>query len=332
MGCWCETCGITQLPINAGDKVRVFVMSSQNSYQFEDGGAGGGGTCYSNDRWAPIGPAIQGTYDDYGGVENIVMDDSARMVEAKIASGWVPLTKKHEWDDVPEKLELSDYLNYIERDRGKFKSEGRQEQHLGLMFVLEDVYQAMINFDSIEAHHNWTAHTYQYKPMSEGLKLDLQEWYEAKLELFKPRLSKDIDHLYEMMSELDLGGGRLFSDFRDNGIKIFKKPLLNCAKEQISFQNEKVQKLVSDALDMLRFEIAMSRARKQWMPQSGKGSQNNELDIYKAINAAAAKIMEERHAEDIANGMEPVDENGYTSWQREHNEKLKNKGTDAKED
>src|SRR5579885_552791 len=155
MGCWCETCGVTQLPINAGDKVRVFVMISQDSYAFDDGGFGGGGTCYTTDRWAPIGPPIRGEYDDYGGVENIVMDDAAKIVEERLRAGWVPLTSKHEWDKIPDKLELSDYLHYIERDRGKLEERGKTH-HIGLMFVLEDIYQTMVGFDTIEAHHTWT--------------------------------------------------------------------------------------------------------------------------------------------------------------------------------
>lgn len=160
MGCWAETDGITQLPINCGDKVRVFVILHQDSYPFHEGGEGGGGTCYSNDRWSPLGPAIQGKYNDYGGVEDIVYDDNAKMVETILRSGWVQPKTSHEWDKVPEldKMKLEDFLEFIERDRGKADCEHRGVKHLGLMMVLEEqneleIYQAIIaaSIDIIEA-------------------------------------------------------------------------------------------------------------------------------------------------------------------------------------
>lgn len=318
MGCWCETCGVTQLPINAGDKVRVFVMTSEENYAFSKGGAGGGGTCYANDRWAPIGPPVQGEYDDYGGVENIVDDDAARMVESTIAKGWVPLTSEHEWDKIPDKLGLSDYLGYIERDRGKFKPENRKEQHLGLMFVLEDVYQAMANFDSIEAHHYYEERTYEYMSMSKGLTIDLKKWYEGQVRMAEFREAKETAHLYELMADMD--NGRIFSSYRDDGLKPFKKLLQGFAVDKTPFEDKRVQKAIQACLEMLRFQISMTRARKQWMPQSGKGAQQNDLDIYQAINEASAKVISKREAEYDADGREPRDENGYTSWMIEHNE------------
>jgi hypothetical protein len=64
MGCWNGTCGVSGLPIRAGEKIRVFILQYQNNEQIE-----GGGSCYSNHLWTPYGPAIEGTYDDYGGIE-----------------------------------------------------------------------------------------------------------------------------------------------------------------------------------------------------------------------------------------------------------------------
>lgn len=70
MGCWNETCGISQMPICAGDKVRMFLIV-KNKY----------GDCdydvchsYSTDLWKPFGLPLVGTYDEYGGLENIEED------------------------------------------------------------------------------------------------------------------------------------------------------------------------------------------------------------------------------------------------------------------
>lgn len=326
MGSWNETDGITQLPINVGDKVRVFVMVSQNFRS----GFGGGGSCYSNELWAPIGPAIQGVYDEYGGVEKIVINENSKMVEDYLAKGWSIIPSDHEWDKVPEILSLSDYLHFIERGRGKFKEEFQKEQELGLMFVHEDIYQAMIHFDCIEAHHNWSAHSYEYMPFSQSLKLDLKGWYENQLENFKPHIYKELDHLYELMGDID--DGRLFYQSTRNGLKSFKKIFQKLAKKQVPFDHEKTQKLVNDILELLRFNITMSKARKQWIPQSGKGSQQNNTDIYQVINAASEKIINDRGSknreENIVDENSTPDVGGYYPYMIAHNLTLKDK--DAK--
>lgn len=70
MGCWNETCGITQMPICAGDKVRMFLIVrdrySDDSYD----------VChsYTTDLWKPFGIPLKGIYDEYGRIENIEED------------------------------------------------------------------------------------------------------------------------------------------------------------------------------------------------------------------------------------------------------------------
>lgn len=326
MGCWCETCGITQLPINAGDKVRLFVLVAQDDYRFHEGGAGGGGTCYATDRWSPIGPAIQGEYDDYGGVENIVENEDSKMIFNILKEGWVNPKSEHEWDKVPaaKDLSLSDMLAYIERDRGKIKTIGRGTRHLGAMMVLEDVYQAMVKFNPIEAHHMVRYH-YKYKPALDILRHDLKEWYDSTVEICKSQAEtakskkpadKKLQELYDRVMDLDLGK---FFGFREDGNKAFKPVLQALAKEGLPFDHERVQRVAQSALDFTNFSRGMYLARKQWIPQSGKGGQNNDLDIYSAINQATSKIIAEREKQHEEDGGEKRDENGYYPYQIEHN-------------
>jgi hypothetical protein len=68
MGCWNETCGITQMPICAGDPVRMFLIV-ENKY-----GDTGPALSYNSEIWKPFGLPIKGTYDEYGRIENIEED------------------------------------------------------------------------------------------------------------------------------------------------------------------------------------------------------------------------------------------------------------------
>lgn len=69
MGCWNGTCGITQLPILAGDDVVLFFIGQP---KIDESAAGG--FCYSTGLWAPMSLPFYGKYNDYGMVEGIPED------------------------------------------------------------------------------------------------------------------------------------------------------------------------------------------------------------------------------------------------------------------
>src|SRR5579864_3769003 len=70
MGCWNETCGLTQMPICGGDPVRLFLIV-ENAYP-----RGSRDVCisYGSELWRPFGLPLKGTYDEYGRLENIEED------------------------------------------------------------------------------------------------------------------------------------------------------------------------------------------------------------------------------------------------------------------
>ena len=65
MGCWNETCFISNLPIRHGDEVYLFVLAPISAVNQE------GPLCNPDDRYIPVGFPIAGEYDDYGGIKNI---------------------------------------------------------------------------------------------------------------------------------------------------------------------------------------------------------------------------------------------------------------------
>lgn len=70
MGCWNETCGITQMPIEGGDPVRLFLLVQDSHPRSKE-------DClmhYSTAMWRPFGLPLKGTYDEYGRIENIEED------------------------------------------------------------------------------------------------------------------------------------------------------------------------------------------------------------------------------------------------------------------
>jgi len=60
MGCWNGSCGLTGLPIFAGDEVVVFTLIQQRPQ---------GDHCYPETYWQPLIYTFDAQYDDYGGAD-----------------------------------------------------------------------------------------------------------------------------------------------------------------------------------------------------------------------------------------------------------------------
>ena len=181
MGCWNETCGVSQLPIQQGDKIRVFVLAKSRSHRH-----GGGGFCENDDAWAPYGFCVQGKYNDYGSIEKVKNNYVTKLLFNKIKDNidfdnydeerhyHVNLkSKKLNWTDIvtaisQEEMTLSDTLP-------------------GIMFVLEDIYQTLISATRIDTCRDKGG--YLYKKLDEVIKDDSVVFFEKMKGIASKRLS-----------------------------------------------------------------------------------------------------------------------------------------------
>ena len=69
MGCWNETCGLTNLPIFYGEKTCAVIIEELRPYNK---------SCLSAENWCPIGPAIWGDYSGYGYIEDIPDEEEVK--------------------------------------------------------------------------------------------------------------------------------------------------------------------------------------------------------------------------------------------------------------
>lgn len=322
MGCWNETCGVTQLPILAGDKVRLFVLRGGGPTRRE-----GGGTCYINDIWSPIGPPISGVYNDYGGIEEVVQDKAAEMLFEAIKQNWPKDTieeSRGETIKSLEDMELSDALHYIERDYIKLKGYQGEDEKLGVMFMLEEVYQTMIDYNPIEP--DFSTQPYRYAPLHTTYMKDILAYYNDTFESYKTIREAKQTEIERSMSMFRLTMGsdcRLFHDYRDRAGKDLQKELIKFCETGIEVTHPKVQELITMTVNWFLINNSMTEARKFWTPQTGKGGQHQELDIYRLINQTSNQIMDVRIKEwEEENEVEGRDENGYFPYQIEQNKKL----------
>lgn len=124
MGCWNETCGISQMPITRGERIVLFPLRKNNKKFY------GGGFSNSTDMYTPISIPIKGEYNEYGGIVNV--DRSSLIVFNQI----VPLLELDKFEfkkEMPKTIE--ELILNIER---------KDIENMGFMMVHEEIFERMI--------------------------------------------------------------------------------------------------------------------------------------------------------------------------------------------
>ena len=115
MGSWNGTCGVSQLPIISGDKVRLFILIPN---QIEGIKEEPNSFVYSTDLFRPLGLPIRASYSDYGAVEDIEEDFNTKIIFNELKSTVVlPRDKPFSADDEVE-TDDNDYLKVVSVDGG----------------------------------------------------------------------------------------------------------------------------------------------------------------------------------------------------------------------
>ena len=287
MGCWNGTCGISQLPIMAGMKVKAFLML-QSEFVSEVGGAG---VCYPTAYFRPWFFPVTAEYNDYGSVENIQKDwNSEYMLESFrkwLAEGKVRILEHDEAEindpNIAKFKSLNDVFDCVERGALVFKStierlnsertalESREvEFKIGIFMVLEGVFNELVaesfrfgNLDRNEYYH----------------KQDAKDQQEVLDRLKKIRTNK----VESVVSSI----------IRDMKIDLW---LSDSIEEHYAFHHYKPILYAPDKVTVDEFMLrlqetknigqAMSFLRKLWIPQTGQGSQSEELSFNKALVTA----------------------------------------------
>lgn len=106
MGVWNETCGISQMPICAGDKVRMFLLVEGKHWNDV-------ALYYTTDLWKPFGLPLKGTYDEYGCIENIEEDALSDLLLEHIKEMVVEVPNRMGEVFKRDELDWSTALNFL---------------------------------------------------------------------------------------------------------------------------------------------------------------------------------------------------------------------------
>jgi hypothetical protein len=313
MGCWSETCGLSQNTINVGEDVYAVIILNNSNIEK---------SCYATGISTPITFVIKGKYNDYGSIENVVDDFSCKSTIA-LFNEYLK-TDKLILDDSFYKDTIGQYSDYALKD-GKFVNiesifyaiernymslrtnsyfGDEKQQSISFMLILKDVLDSM--WDTVNYSND-----YEMKNSSwEICKDDIQVYFDNSMssnsdnpymdklgirEALKKEgiTEEEEDELYELLFAFSnrmkpWGGGnlksnhnnwgnmmRILTDYNSVNIESFKI-LDTITKELYTDDNsEEIKQSISEFLMLLN---VMSAFRKVWYPQ-GHSSQHDSFDM-----------------------------------------------------
>jgi hypothetical protein len=253
MGSWNGTCALTSLPIHEGERVVMFVLSMHgHGYRVDFGG----GTCEAHTHAKPMGPALRGTYNGYGGVANLE-GSALPWWEAYLAEVGQYLLNE---DGEPHEFSsIDDFINNEETgvERGGVYV-GIPEMYdtnarLGLMLVHEGAYNRFMA--TALASNDWMFVDPTEDPVTHYLK-DLQDRVD---EVAAQGLDEAISR------ELACAGYDMFD--------ALESVLRYAAAGGASTD------LLKEVACLRIFDMMLGCARKSWDRQCGAGSDNGDMNL-----------------------------------------------------
>lgn len=286
MGCWNGTCGISQLPILCGDNVTACLIAVPQNIRI-----GASGYCYITGFASPITMPFYGSYNDYGGIEDVKMNYNTKLICDKFS-----VYSFYDLIDQAERDELSVPIKIL-------GSENTYD--VGLWMAHDHIAKSFIDLK----------HWRHDIPIADIIRADAETfWAKAKKELIRTnelnnRRSKEELEKIGKLSIFDLrnkfigvskgvasrerytnyftsvvSGDGVDSYITGEFFDIYKEYIEKLLIEDVPFEDDRVKELLDDAVNMYTMKTAMDNLRKGFAPQSGKGSQSEEFDTYKVLN------------------------------------------------
>jgi len=320
MGCWNGTCGISNLPIKHGDKIKVVVIHNN----VLPGSASG--FCYETGMAKPMSFIFEGTYNDYGMIEDIEDSPNNKLFEdlfnSELEKGNIAIGDRADCE--PDSL--INILELIEREQITMKKsywagEGMDNDftELGIMMfhtsIINDLTQTLYESNDywFEDYSEKTLTTMAIEAIKNSNKVEIKLLIRSLNEELEDETDPGEKILIE--KEIDEAYVKLFADkdLSENYENKFRSLVNNDAGNSIvfrifieeikNFSSEDKKKSVRMLIDMLNLTNVISSLRKHWGPCSGKGSQSEDYSFYRTLTESMKDIMN-KDFEDEYNGQE----------------------------
>jgi len=313
MGCWNETCGITQMPIHYGDPVMLVFLTKVDRHAENHAGF-----CYTNAIWTPKFLPVFGVYDDYGGLEEIqenwntqfILDQLKNELTAVRLS--TPSTRtKQDADDLHSENEdldldsftLYDVMEQIHADR-VWVPGVQHKLPVGWCMMHRWVWDHMIQVMERDWQDNITlatvkgqGDTYYQAMLDKHAEIQGQE-EDSVVRIMTKYGRRDLVDWKNTFTVLSRSGTQLDNYGTLSGIRDYDDVLWELAEARVPVQDAQVQQVIHALAEFLVFKNNMSVLRKFWSPQSGKGSQISAHESHLALHELCVSHIKHRIKQD----------------------------------
>lgn len=271
MGCWNETCGISQIAIRSGDPVvGVFIQ--------ESGRLEPAGECNTTNAWSPAFLPIRGTYDEYGRIENIVKDWNTDYIIQYLKQHCTEMevgeNRFHDRAVSRETMNLTTAQEAMTDGRlelpGLWIGEGMPKNvpcRVGLMFVHADIWDQMVS-RTIGSYYEQSCKKFTKKYLDQLTDRD------ELIKSFGDDELKTSLALFHLRSE--------FRGIAEITARSIKQYMLDHTLPNAE--------LAARFAELEMACVTMDRLRRSWLPQTGKGSQDDDRDTMRALAKAVESV------------------------------------------
>lgn len=304
MGCWNKTCGISNLHINAGDQVYVFVLEENSHHD----------RCYSTAFWRPVMLPFLSVYDDYGGgedshknIEYILAGLREQLVEMPLGDN-----EYHDIEVTAEKLDEKLFFEAVHEGRLKVGDRfGGAESLVDFVMMRADIVDSICE--------NWTREQYVGDGKGTGGWGNNYNFYKfedlvAGVPEFMDKLMDELNGVTEGADDVlppvlrlkyAMRGLRgLYSyeehnlvaeylgsvdDYRFSRIVRPSDVVVTLAAEG---KREEAEAMLVDILRAAFINSFMENGRKLWMPGGHEGSQSAEHSPYRVLCGAITAVLD----------------------------------------
>lgn len=290
MGCWNGTCGLSQLPILAGDDIWAFLIGVRWGRYSDSGDQSG--YCYPTDIGFPMSLPIYGKYNDYGGIDRIKENYNTKIIMDAYGENY---------------KNIESFLNdCVERDKFFLFNQYIEKYGVGLFMVhaelMDDLKSAKVSYGKKVTVYNTVKKDAEY--FFQDAPAILEELNKTESKLRSKGFFTGIETLERKCRKVEYTNwfAHRFSGMGSNCIVDSWEPyrdfIMGLLKDKKTLSDQTVKELIVDTANLEVVNSSMHSLRKGWIPQSGKGSQSEEFDFYWKLTTGMRryinKIIDER--------------------------------------
>ena len=294
MGSWNKTCGLSNLPIMAGESVYVWVLQKNHNRTSQ---------CETSWLYSPVSLSFMAKYDDYGsgdvedGVEvdilmNAIKENLVEMPQGANACHDIAVAK--------DNFDIDLFFSAVQECRLYIDWGGKRQ--LDFVMMREDVVDHILKNHSIDVYCGTIKGNTGYDNSYKVIKFqDVLNDLPALLDKFRlADLFPGITGVMKNSFKIEAALRASWQEKNHAGICLYHVDNMNTTgwfnmKEFIIDNMDNHERLLTVLTNILKFSWInqfMTATRRTWMPGGHEGSQGQDLNPYRSLMSAISAAMD----------------------------------------